>query len=424
MDKKYLLRLTWDQSRPVTMFEDYRQTMRALGGNSGNNVFQYSLQQILCGNNLDVITRLPAVTGEGADACYERINDEYKALVIAPANLLSQKAANGHLQYWADIIRRLRIPVYVIGLGAQSDYENSLSFLEGCQDAAKDFLAAVFDGGGRVGTRGYFTQEVITKLGFSDCSCEVIGCPSIFLRGGNLQIKKADLRPEELIPAVNGTPVWRSPGIEKWFSRYPQAYFVDQDKFCRLLYYPEDLGRKELKFLAQNKLWTDLYQNARLKFYADYASWIAGFREYRTNFSIGSRIHGNIVALQEQTPAYILATDSRVRELAEYFEIPTGKLPAHLPDIYECYQKADYTVFNRNFKKKYDCFCNFMSKCGLSVTPLTQIDLSVAAQWPVTEENRRLLLHQAKICQSSKIAYILYLLYKFAGRCLRGEFRF
>ncbi len=411
MRKRFLLYLTKDQRQPFDYSANYRQVMTDIGGNSGNNVFQYSLQTILRDNDISIATDLWHF-GPNSDKEIAELREKYDAVIITPANIIASYAAkDGALQQKTSFIRRLKIPVYVVGVGAQSDYNYSFDFLSSLRKEAIDFIGAVLDGGGRIGVRGYFSQEAICKLGFSSQDSEVIGCPSIFINGDSLQIEKTVSSAQELIPSFNGTPVWNHPQIKKYFDTYPQSVFVDQDKFYRLLFLPQELERKELKYLADKEgKWLHMYLQNRIKFYGDYASWVEDIKNNKINFSFGSRIHGNILPLLQGIPAYITATDSRVRELAEYFHIPSEKLPQNLPELYDFYEKADYGAFNRNFASKYGNFVSFMQKCGLNVSAKTE-ELSQKVEIP-QPKNKELIVSQAKFCSRSRLHYIIFILYK------------
>lgn len=190
MTKKFLLFLTKDQKQPFDYGGNYRRVMESIGGNSGNNVFQYSLQTILRKNNIGIETDIWSLSPV-SDGRIEQLNEKYAAAVVAPANVLSGYAVrNGCLKRMTEYIRRLRMPVHIVSLGAQSSYDFSFDFLSECRKEAAAFVAAVLDGGGKIGVRGNFTQEAVCKLGFAPEDCEVIGCPSIFINGGALQVKK------------------------------------------------------------------------------------------------------------------------------------------------------------------------------------------------------------------------------------------
>ena len=404
MNTKTLLCLSKDQSTPYVLSGSYDFDMHSIGGNSGNNVFQYSIQNILSSEAVEIKARRELKNE------YDWSN--YNGLMILPANLLAANSGN-RLNYWTDTIRNVKLPTYVVAIGAQSQYDYSFEFLKQIRKEAYNFIKIVLDSGGKIGCRGYFTQEVICKLGFKPEDCEVIGCPSIFINGKDLQIYPTKLDENELIPMLNGNPLWNHPQVGQYFTKYQNSYFVDQDKFYRLLYYPQNLARKDLKFLAgANNMWYKMYEQNRIKFYGDYDAWVNELKNLKINFSFGSRIHGNILPILQGIPSYILATDSRVRELAEYFEIPFEKMPKKLKSLYEYYQMADYTNFNKNFAVKYQKFANFIGKCGLKVSPAqNQID-TTRTMLEISLQNREKIRYYNKWCGHSKVLYLLYITYR------------
>ena len=88
-------------------------------------------------------------------------------------------------------------------------------------------------------------------------------------------------------------------------------------------------------------------------------------------FSLGTRIHGNIMAVLSGIPALIVNVDSRVKEMAEFYDIPNIeycdviKQIDKKEDLYKLYEKTDYTEFNQEYKEKYNAFNDFMIKKGI-----------------------------------------------------------
>ncbi len=411
--KKILLCLSRDQNNIFVPSGSYVDDIRSLGGNSGNNIFQYSIQNILPQDRIEVVSR---------HDCNEIVDfSPYEALVILPANILARNMAQ-RLKFWTDLIKRSKLPTFAIAVGAQSKYNFDFSFLQAIKTEATDFVKAILDSGGAIGVRGYFTQEVIKKLGFASEDIDVIGCPSIFVKGPDLHIDKHSVMPENLVPMVNGNPVWNHKDIGKYFDKYENSYFVDQDKFYKMLYYPEELTRKDLKYLRGRKgLWMNMYMQDRIKFYGDYGAWVNGLRDLGINFSFGSRIHGSILPILQGIPAYILATDSRVRELAEYFEIPFEKMPKRLDDLHTYYEKADYSNFNRNFAAKYAKFKTFVEKIGVSIL-VPEIKIATTNKMiEISAANKAVMQAHAKVCGRSRFVYMLYAMLKSLSRFKFGK---
>ena len=86
-----------------------------------------------------------------------------------------------------------------------------------------------------------------------------------------------------------------------------------------------------------------------------------------TDFTFGTRIHGNIAALLAGTPAYVLAHDTRTLELARYFEIP-NRLISEVrprPTRPSSTRRPTSGRSTPNHKKRFDTFIGYIERHGL-----------------------------------------------------------
>ena len=85
--------------------------------------------------------------------------------------------------------------------------------------------------------------------------------------------------------------------------------------------------------------------------------------------SIGTRIHGSIVSVLSGRPTYVIGTDSRVLELAEYHGIPHCTRDAFdtRKSIYDLYCSVDFSTVYRGHKERYENYVRFMQENGLPV---------------------------------------------------------
>ena len=129
--KRILLCIDRNQFEQFDYTQDYNMAQISLGQNSGNNVFQYSLQKILSNskNILKVNTSFLHIKDETFYAEIDYINNNYDCMVFSPANLISEFANVEILQELTRRIELLKIPVYAVGLGAQSDRNYSFDFI-------------------------------------------------------------------------------------------------------------------------------------------------------------------------------------------------------------------------------------------------------------------------------------------------------
>ncbi len=286
-------------------------------------------------------------------------------LITFPANVLAVNAKKQGLTRWSRAVKKIKKPFHFIAMGAQSNYRYSLEFIEDIKEEGYDFVKSILETGGKISLRGYFSAEVVRKLGFTEDCYVITGCPSLFTNGRDLKIIKKDIPKEDLKPILNGTHFWFDAEFRPYFTTYKNSIFIDQDVLYRLLLKQEEIPSTILKDVPhlRNGLFEYLYKQKRLRIYADYQVWANEIKAGGYNFSIGGRIHGNIVSLLSGIPAFVDGHDSRVMELADYFHIPCAHLTKAV-DMYDIYTNLDYSSFNMKFPYKYDIFRDFMRSIG------------------------------------------------------------
>ncbi|MGL4666816.1 MAG: glycosyltransferase [Saezia sp.] len=367
--KKILHCLNRNQFIPYDYNLPYEEAMRLLGGNSGNNIFQFALQKMLSVPSQEVTVDTDFLSRSLLSKEYfDAINSEYDFVVFSPANVLSEYATkDSRIVEWTEKIKQLKIPVLAVGVGAQSDADYSLDFVSYIKNNAIEFVEAILKSGGGITTRGHFTSEVIAKLGFSQDAYHTLGCPSMMVMGENLSIDHKKVAQEEFAPFFNGFLFWNNSENHQFLKKYERSAFLCQDEFYRLLYKPQELTWKEIQYLQrQNSFFYDMYMQDKIKLYGDFPSWHHAVKD-RYSFSMGCRIHGNILPMLAGIPAFIDSFDSRVRELAEYYDIPHAKLNGQAIDPYELYMNADYTAFNENHPSRFKKYKDFFALFGLSI---------------------------------------------------------
>src|SRR3712207_6450775 len=116
------------------------------------------------------------------------------------------------------------------------------------------------------------------------------------------------------------------------------------------------------------RLMQPLLQDNRVRVPMDTATWMEELRAH--DFSFGTRIHGNIVALLAGTPSVVLAHDSRTLELCRYHDIP-HRLLADVPRKVrpeDLYAGADYSRLVSGHPDRFRRFADFLDKHSLANT--------------------------------------------------------
>lgn len=302
----------------------------------------------------------------GAGAADE-INERYDAYAIPLANALRPSFEVQLIRLTA-LLERLRIPVVILGVGAQATLAYETERLRPIERSVRAFVRAVLDRAPSIGVRGELTHDYLVGLGFRDV--EVIGCPSLFLRGPELRVEKRvhRLGPGSRI-ALNVSPYLAAMGpiVTSHAARYPNLVYIPQDvATLRLLLWgesAEDAAKvSDLPIHSSHPL---LRQN-RTRAFVEPWPWIDDLRT--ADFAFGSRIHGNIAALLAGTPAYVFAHDSRTLELARYFEIPHRGLPGVPPDVdaADLFDEADYGPLVAGHAARFATFAAYLERHGLA----------------------------------------------------------
>jgi Polysaccharide pyruvyl transferase len=333
-----------------------------IGSNSGNLVFLAAMQRILSAPDVSIdVDRFRIQPGAAA-----AINERYDAYVIPLANAF-RLSYEPHLRRMTELIRQLRIPVIIAGVGAQADIHYRTDRLERMEPAVRAFMSAVLDRSPSVGVRGELTRDYLVGLGFRDV--EVIGCPSLFIHGDRLRIdKRVEALDRTSRISINVSPYVKAMGgiAVSHAERYPNLRYVAQDlATLELLLWGPAGAQPAADDPRPIHLSHPLLQDGRVAFFVDPWPWFDLLS--KMDFSFGTRIHGNIAALIAGTPAVVLAHDSRTLELARYFDIPhrsMADVPADV-DAAELYAWADFTKFNEGHAARWATFADFLGRNGL-----------------------------------------------------------
>ena len=339
--------------------------------NAGNLIFSDAAHKILETPDTEVVSNGMATTANAA----ARINEEYDAFVVPLANAF-RPSFEGGLKRLTRLIGKLRIPVVVLGVGAQTGVSYDPSRLKPMEQTVREFCSAVLDHSASIGVRGEFTERYLRDMGFRDV--EVIGCPSLFMYGRDLDVRKRlpELTAESRI-AVNGShSAVQKQGLGKIISRthehYPNLCFIGQNLSDARQLHWRDLTDPNAQVTAMpTHPDHPMYREGKARVYVDPVTWFEDLRSF--DFSFGSRIHGNIAALLAGTPATVLCGDSRTLELCRYFEIPHQRLDQvaknpEAADPARLYAQADFGGLLGGHAERFDRFTAFLDKNGLRNT--------------------------------------------------------
>lgn len=337
--------------------------------NVGNLLFGQSVYRMLSVPGAEVVAESYLTGRNGIDAKYiGRINDEFDGFVVPLANAF-RRGFRRNLKNLTHVIERLDMPVTVVGVGSQHPLEADSHSGDPMAEDVKRFMTAVLDRSASVGVRGELTARYLKNLGFGDEHVDVIGCPSVYLNGPDLNVRahREPLGKESRI-AVSMSPLVDTmlPIIQRHADQYRNLVYIPQDTWDLAALMWGESTKSETPAFQLISPDSTLHQNDQIRFPLDPKTWVDYLRDF--DFVFGTRIHGTVAAILAGTPAILLAHDSRTLELADYHRIPY-RLIDHVSaetEATELYAEADYTAFHANACANFERFTGFLERNGLA----------------------------------------------------------
>lgn len=329
--------------------------------NTGNMIFAYAMVKLLSVKGVQV-TEYRNINPK--DAKY--INENYDCFVIPLANAFRISFMKP-LEKLTKLIKKLKIPCIVVGVGLQTSNNPDAKKEYKFDKVVKKFVKEVLKKSEQIGVRGEFTKKYLLNLGFDEKRINVIGCPSMYMNGKTWKINKKEGLDENSIICMNGNP-WIPEKVLDLFENirkeYKNNYFIFQEiEAMSLMYAGIPLQKPRDKYIS---LPSDKnYIEGKCRMFTNPNSWFDFLR--KADFSVGCRIHGNIVSLISGTPCFIFTADSRTQELAEFHGIPHKIAKECDPnlDLKELYKSLDFSKFYEVQPKNFDNFIKFLETNNL-----------------------------------------------------------
>lgn len=295
---------------------------KEVGLNTGNLAFWYAMNQH--------VAEEKSYFGWSFDPL--EINNNFDVLVFPAANQLNP---DWDLGGFADLIDKANIPVLICGLGAQAtDMSKKLSFNAG----TKRFLKVISERAVKIGVRGNYTAQVLADNNVFNV--EVLGCPSNFINpltdlGATIARKFVTLsNVDKLVLNIDITQklAEKIRIMFHWaIGRHTQL--VNQAPLDLLKLSHSDskhidphLIRRVHNLLAPSvslSYFSQMVSNSFLSYF-NVNEWM--YQLHQFDLSVGTRLHGNMLALQSGIPSIFMPHDSRTQELADIMALPTYSL--------------------------------------------------------------------------------------------------
>lgn len=333
------------------------------GSNNGNLIYQYSVIRTLMREDVKVVSDEYSTNPNNA----KKINENYNAYIIPLADAFRESFIP-NLRKYTKLIKKLNIPVIVIGVGLKAPYNYDVKRGFNFDEDVIDFMKAVLEKSNKVGLRGQLTADYLESLGFqAEKDFTVIGCPSMYTFGRNIKLKEVSLNRDSLI-SVNASNIVTDNVMEFLIgisNKYNNYYFIPQSYRELLLNY---FGFDRINNVVENfpkDIASKFYKEGRVKYFLNAPTWFDYMKE--TNLSIGTRLHGNIVATINGTPSITIVQDARMRELSEYHALPSIT-PLDLKEyknLENIIKNIDFTLVEKVHPKRFDHYLEFLEDNNL-----------------------------------------------------------
>jgi len=340
-------------SVPEVFSKSTEEAVKAVSNNCGNLLFQYAACQL--------IKSPTKLVGKDISWDPHFINENAGSLVVPSANFLRE---GFDFSGMVSFLRKIKIPLFFLGLGAQANDLSQTTF---------DFHPSVFElieilreQAVGISVRGEFTQRVLQSFGVNHSL--VTGCPSNFINPisnfPELISKKYDQPLDCFI--YNADEPWpKNPNkklVEKLIVNWclsSNGIMVQQavPQMIQYLRRNNVFSEPKVKSNFEEKLARSLmpdkpinefqdFINLRTRTYFTVHQWMEDTSKF--NFSIGLRLHGNMIAWQSGTPALWIYHDARTQELVETMELPRVSLHNFLDKCKSIEEARDYFNFEPN----------------------------------------------------------------------------
>lgn len=321
-------------------------------------------------------TKLRTLTiSEFREEDVDRLREEFDYVVLRGSNYIHSEM---NWECAEAVLKRLGLPVLAFGIGAQAPVDGRIELSE----STKNVLRLISDSTESVGVRGAYTAQVLSDLGIRNA--RIIGCPTAFRKNDpelKISLPKVDevrkigltIR-REVSPAyardIRQYLTFHRNLIKSFAGRFETTLFAQGEiEEKKLVLGTPDQKEEAISSLKDNSWVSQWYMDEDVErlyrtrlFYsdvvADYDAAVSA-----CDLVLGYRLHGNLMALANGIPSIYFTYDSRTREFADTFKIPSFDVFSdkvfRLSDFWD---QSSFDGFNGAYRQVFAAMQNFLNE--------------------------------------------------------------
>ncbi|WP_081055964.1 polysaccharide pyruvyl transferase family protein [Burkholderia pseudomultivorans] len=332
------------------------------GKNTGNLLFSESLHQNIKGSS------------KGHLGFTDADLEDKDCIVLAAANWLNSDIDLGSLY---ERLRRTKLPVVIVGLGAQASLKSEIPKLK---EGTLNLIRLIAERSSTISTRGVFSASVLETYGVKNVS--VTGCPSLLLAGPRAPTIKKFLDEMKDGIVIGGTRHGFQSTSLFQIHLYRQAlkfnlHQVLQSELADMYFSLKRFSNEEIlskssnilgALYGENEKRVANYLTEKTHVFFDLKPWLE-FMSTKAMY-VGTRLHGAIASLLAGTPATLIVHDSRTAEVATALNIPFVN-EANIDirkdiEFSDLYLPDGIKKFNSGYDKYRSNFMEFFKKNNLN----------------------------------------------------------
>ncbi len=321
-------------------------------------------------------TKLRTLTiSEFREEDVDRLREEFDYVVLRGSNYIHSEM---NWECAEAVLKRLGLPVLAFGIGAQAPVDGRIELSE----STKNVLRLISDSTESVGVRGAYTAQVLSDLGIRNA--RIIGCPTAFRKNDpelKISLPKVDevrkigltIR-REVSPAyardIRQYLTFHRNLIKSFAGRFETTLFAQGEiEEKKLVLGTPDQKEEAISSLKDNSWVSQWYMDEDVErlyrtrpiysdVVADYDAAVSA-----CDLVLGYRLHGNLMALANGIPSIYFTYDSRTREFADTFKIPSFDVFSdkvfRLSDFWD---QSSFDGFNGAYRQVFAAMQNFLNE--------------------------------------------------------------